>query len=1193
MAPVDTNRNLLFGLLALQNGLIDQAKLVAAFQAWTLEKARPLAEHLVARGDLDADDRSAVEALVALHNKKHGDSTENSLAALPAVPSLRRSLLRIADADIGASLAVLGPETDGDGTPAGMIERTGAFASITLAEADPGPEPALAASGPGVLDGSADRYQILGEIARGGMGSVLRARDPHLGRDLALKVLLDHHRGRSDLVDRFVEEAQICGQLQHPGVVPVYELSTLADHRPFFTMRLVKGQTLAAILAERSGPGDDLPRFLAIFEAICQTMAYAHTRGVIHRDLKPSNVMVGSFGEVQVMDWGLAKVLAKEGQPSRERATPPANATVVATVRSKGDSDQSQAGSVLGTPAYMAPEQARGETEAIDRRADIFALGSILCEILTGAPAFSGGSAIEILQAAGRADTAFAMVRLEQCGADLELLALARDCLAALAKDRPADAGVVAGRMTAYLAGVQERLRQAELSRAAERARAALALAKAAAERRARRLTGALAATVLLAGGLGAVGWRWVELQRVERVREASGRVNLALQEATRLRGLAQGAAVDEPGPWAVAASAADKARDLLEPGLDPRLRKQVDDLAAGLAVERTQAEAAARAARRDRRLLDRLVDIRSAEADDRGGWSTDAAYADAFREAGLDVAALPADEAARRIRTRLPEVATALASAVDDWAAVRRDRRKDRTGAAALAALARAADPDDWRNRLRTALDQPDAAARRTALQGLAGGASDEKLGPVSLDLLGRALNNAADPAGAETVLRRAQQRHPSDVWINYDLAAALEKLARREEAIRYYTAARSLRPETAHELAHALQAKGEKEEAIGVFEHLRRVRPGNGRHLGCLGVALKNQGRSQDAGTILEAAAAANREAIRHRPDDAYAHFSLGFTLDEQGKRDEAIAEYRTAIRIQPDYASAHTNLGSLLSRQGKLDEAIAEYRTAIRIQPDDASAHDSLGGVLCDGKREYAAAAAEFREAIRLRPDSANAHVGLGSTLRQHGKLDEAIAEYRTAIHIQPDYASAHTNLGWALELQGKRDEAIAEYRADIRIQPGYDWGHNSLAWALAKPPDIGSRERSEALEHARRAVALSPDDGTFHNTLALAEYRAGHWAESIAAAERSIALAKGVDASNWFFLALALWQQGENDRARSFFDKAVAWTRKNDPKNAELLQFWREAAALLGQPGPSADALPLPDLPADPFAPRGRP
>src|ERR1035438_2260051 len=181
MAKIDTDRNLLFGLLALQNGLIDQGKLVAAFQAWTLDKGRPLADHLVARGDLDADDRNAVEALVARHQKKHGDSTEKSLAAIPAVPSLQRSLLRIADADIGASLAVLAPETDGDGTPARIFERTGAFGGITLVEADPDPEPALAASGEEVLDGSAGRYRILGEIARGGMGSVLRARD-QIGR---------------------------------------------------------------------------------------------------------------------------------------------------------------------------------------------------------------------------------------------------------------------------------------------------------------------------------------------------------------------------------------------------------------------------------------------------------------------------------------------------------------------------------------------------------------------------------------------------------------------------------------------------------------------------------------------------------------------------------------------------------------------------------------------------------------------------------------------------------------------------------------------------------------------------------------------------------------------------------------------------------------------------------------------------
>jgi serine/threonine protein kinase len=178
-----------------------------------------------------------------------------------------------------------------------------------------------------------DRYQLFGEIARGGMGAVLKGRDPDLGRDLAVKVLLEGHRDKPDLLRRFVEEAQIGGQLQHPGIVPVYELGTFADRRPYFTMKLVKGRTLAQLLKERdvrpdpspvgAGSGQrsvgsrvrseaeppptespstgvlaDLPRLLAIFEQVCQTVAYAHARGVIHRDLKPTNIMVGGFGEV-------------------------------------------------------------------------------------------------------------------------------------------------------------------------------------------------------------------------------------------------------------------------------------------------------------------------------------------------------------------------------------------------------------------------------------------------------------------------------------------------------------------------------------------------------------------------------------------------------------------------------------------------------------------------------------------------------------------------------------------------------------------------------------------------------------------------------------------------------------------------------------------------------------------------------
>jgi eukaryotic-like serine/threonine-protein kinase len=200
--------------------------------------------------------------------------------------------------------------------------------------------------------------------------------------------------------------------------VPVYELGTFADRRPYFTMKLVKGRTLSALLAERSSPAHDLPRFLAIFEAVCQTVADAHARGVIHRDLKPSNVMVGSFGEVQVMDWGLAKVLKEGGVADEPPVQPAPEVSVIATVRSGSDGDDSQAGSVLGTPAYMAPEQAAGEVERIDRRADVFGLGSILSELLTGQPAYTGRSQPELIRKAMRGETADALARLDGCDAE-------------------------------------------------------------------------------------------------------------------------------------------------------------------------------------------------------------------------------------------------------------------------------------------------------------------------------------------------------------------------------------------------------------------------------------------------------------------------------------------------------------------------------------------------------------------------------------------------------------------------------------------------------------------------------------------------------------------------------------------------------------------------------------------------------
>ncbi len=614
-----------------------------------------------------------------------------------------------------------------------------------------------------------DRYQLFGEIARGGMGAVLKGRDPDLGRDLAVKVLLESHHDKPELVRRFVEEAQIGGQLQHPGIVPVYELGAFADHRPYFTMKLVKGRTLSALLAQRQSTAHDLPRFLGIFEAVCQTLAYAHARGVIHRDLKPSNVMVGSFGEVQVMDWGLAKVLKEGGAADEPAVQPSPGVSVIATVRSGSDVDDSQAGSVLGTPAYMAPEQASGEVASVDRRADVFGLGSIPCEILAGVPAYTGRGSAEILRKAMRGDTAEALARLNGCGAESELSALAKDCLAIEREDRPRDGGAVAERVTAYLAGVQARVQAAERERA-------VAVARAIEERRRRKLQLGLAAAVLALTTLGGLSTTYYLQQRAAR----AAAVDRILGRAVTLRDQA-GAEPEEPSRWQVALAAVEQA----EAGGDATARDRL------LALH-SEIKEGVNAARRDRALFDRLVDVRSAGTDDLDGFATDAAYAAAFRDAGIDFASLTPAEAGTKCRARPRSVTLAMAGALDDWAAMRRGRRADASAAARLSEAARVADPDPWREKLRITLDQPDKAARLAGLQALAKEARLDELGAISLQLLGSGLNAAGDSELAESVLRTAEHRHPRDVWVNYALAAALQRLLRRDEAVRFYVAAR-----------------------------------------------------------------------------------------------------------------------------------------------------------------------------------------------------------------------------------------------------------------------------------------------------------------------------------------------------------------------------------------------------------------
>jgi serine/threonine-protein kinase len=368
----DAARDLLFGLLAMQNGLIDQGQLVAAFQAWTRDKAQPLAYHLTIRGDLDAEQRDGIDAMVALYLKKHGGDAERSLAAIPAGRSTRESLARIGDPVIDATL--------------------GHVAAAAESNADaPADETATYSVGSATSDGQ--RFRILRPHARGGLGAVFVALDQELHREVALKQIADHHADDPISRQRFLLEAEVTGGLEHPGIVPVYGLGTYSDGRPFYAMRFIRGDSLkeaiehyhadATLKADDSLRSLEFRKLLRRFLDVCNAIDYAHSRGVLHRDIKPGNIIVGKHGETLVVDWGLAKAQGRTDTPdlAEERPLEP---------RVASGSSETLPGTALGTPAYMSPEQARGDLEQLGSRSDVYSLGATLYCLLTGKPPFDG-----------------------------------------------------------------------------------------------------------------------------------------------------------------------------------------------------------------------------------------------------------------------------------------------------------------------------------------------------------------------------------------------------------------------------------------------------------------------------------------------------------------------------------------------------------------------------------------------------------------------------------------------------------------------------------------------------------------------------------------------------------------------------------------------------------------------------------
>ncbi len=335
---------MLLGIVALQMDFITRDDLVEAMHQWTLVKSQTLSEILVAKGALDPDDRSILEKMVDRHVARHGGDPRQSLTALEVAPNARSLLEPIDDPDIQESLSTLS-----------------AILSASAKRGDSS-ETANWTSG----EHGACRFRTIELIDEGGLGKVYLARDSELNRDVALKQMKEDIARHPQSRARFVFEAEITGNLEHPGVVPVYGKGEYSDGCPYYAMQFVRGENLktaadlfhrdAELAADPVARKAELQKLLRRFLTVCETMAYAHSRGVIHRDLKPRNILLGPFGETLVVDWGLAKVVGRAEDLPREEATlrPP----------SSSDVEPTTAGTRMGTVAYMSPEQGAGKSIA-------------------------------------------------------------------------------------------------------------------------------------------------------------------------------------------------------------------------------------------------------------------------------------------------------------------------------------------------------------------------------------------------------------------------------------------------------------------------------------------------------------------------------------------------------------------------------------------------------------------------------------------------------------------------------------------------------------------------------------------------------------------------------------------------------------------------------------------------------------
>jgi tetratricopeptide (TPR) repeat protein/tRNA A-37 threonylcarbamoyl transferase component Bud32 len=633
--------------------------------------------------------------------------------------------------------------------------------------------------------------------------------------------------------------------------------------------------------------------------------------------------------------------------------------------RIEADASLTQTGAIVGTPQYMAPEQTRGQKGAVTTATDVYGLGAVLYALLTGRPPFQGETVLETLEQVREREPESPRRSNPKVDCDLDTICL--KCLEKEAAKRYGSAEALAEDLERWLSGEPIRARRISYWRRIGkwiRRRPALAT---------------VVAVVLLAAILGGIGGLWW----AQKLAGAEGQARAAIQEADKLL---------EQEKWSEALSVVRRTEGVVTVvGADSRLLQEIRTLIENLEMGRRLQEA----------------ELQRASLKE-GHWdeeAADAAYTDAFRDYGLDVDELD-PQAAQWIRAQ--PIHRQLVEALDDWAILRWERKAE--GMRRRLDLARAADPDEWRNRLRDVLEGKDAKV----LEEIATANPTGGWPPATIKLLARIAKRKTWSPRIITLLIREQHRNVADFWVNESLGLLLflSQPPRLEEAVRYLNIAVALRPQSP------------------------------GAHLN-LGMALMHKGQVDDA-------IAEFREALRIKEDYAVAHYHLGNMLREKGRLDEAISELRQALAIKKDYPEAHNTLGSALWAKGQLDEAISECRQALALQKNQPEAWNNLGIALY-AKGQLDEAIAAFRQALALKKDFAPVYSNLGSALYATGRLDEAIAASREALRFNKDIAEFHLNLGEMLVLQGHFREAVEEIRLghELNVRKQY-WHYPSAAW-----------------------------------------------------------------------------------------------------------------------------------------------